>query len=344
MRILVAHPGPAFSVHDVYVGWVEALEDLGHKVLRYNLDDRLTFFDGAFVQHGRSGDDTVFRKAFTVDQAIELSVEGLCSMLYKTHPDVMLVVSGFMYPAELFDLARHRGTRVVMLHTEAPYEDERQLGLAGHVDLNLLNDPITLPAYEALGPSMYVPHAYRPTLHYPGATTAEYRSDFAFVGTGFASRIAFFEAMNFDGVDVCLAGNWTQLDAGSPLHKHIAHNADECLDNWQTAHVYRGAKVGLNLYRREGDLNEHVGWAMGPREVEMAACGLFFLRDPRPEGDELLPSLPTFASPEEATDLLRFWLADPTRRELAAQQAREAIADRTFHRNATALLDHLERN
>ena len=41
MKILVVHPGPDFSVHDVYAGWVEALRAHGATVAEYNLNDRL---------------------------------------------------------------------------------------------------------------------------------------------------------------------------------------------------------------------------------------------------------------------------------------------------------------
>lgn len=103
--------------------------------------------------------------------------------------------------------------------------------------------------------------------------------------------------------------------------------------------MYRSAKVGINLYRREQEIpGEAVGWAVGPREVEMAACGSFFLRDPRPEGDALFPSLPTFTSPGEASELLRWWLNHPDERADAAAKAREAILDRTFDQAAARLL------
>jgi hypothetical protein len=49
MRILVIHPGPDFSVHDVYAGWVFALKQLGCQVFEYNLNDRLL---AHFLQHG----------------------------------------------------------------------------------------------------------------------------------------------------------------------------------------------------------------------------------------------------------------------------------------------------
>jgi hypothetical protein len=81
---------------------------------------------------------------------------------------------------------------------------------------------------------------------------------------------------------------------------------------------------------------------MGPREVEMAACGLFFLRDPRGEGDEVLPMLPTFATPEDAGEELRWWLAHDTERDRVAARALEAVADRTFTRNAQSLLRVLD--
>jgi hypothetical protein len=76
----------------------------------------------------------------------------------------------------------------------------------------------------------------------------------------------------------------------------------------------------------------------------MAACGLFFARDPRPESDELFGGiLPSFGSPEEASDLIRWWLARDGLREKRAAQAREAIAGRTFTEHAKKLLRLLDR-
>lgn len=42
MRILMVHPlsGPDFSVHDVFTGWREALQELGAEVAVYNTNDR----------------------------------------------------------------------------------------------------------------------------------------------------------------------------------------------------------------------------------------------------------------------------------------------------------------
>jgi spore maturation protein CgeB len=171
-------------------------------------------------------------------------------------------------------------------------------------------------------------------------------SDFCFVGTAFPSRVEFLEAMDLDhsGMDVLLAGQWQMLDKDSPLQKWIAHDVREGVDNDQTAQIYRSAKTSLNFYRREADRPELVeGWAMGPREVEMAACGLFFVRDPRPEGDEVLSMLPTYDSPADATAKLRWWLEHDEDRAMVARAIRARIADRTFDNAAKRLLTLLEK-
>lgn len=342
MKFVLAHPGPNFSVHDVYVGWAEGLRELGHVVVPFNLHDRLSFYDSTYFNVA----DNQFRKAISGEQAVELAVNGLYATLYKVVPDVLLVVSGFLIPPSLLDHARRYGTRVVIVHTEEPYETTRQAALAEHADINIVNDPVNLDRFP--GGTYYQPHCYRPALHHPGPADPDLAADLAFVGTGFASRIALFEEMAaagaFDGLDVLLAGNWQQLTEDSPLGKYLGHDAKECLDNDQAATIYRSAKVGINFYRREHDGEDHAqGWAIGPREVEMAACGLPFLRDPRGEGDALFPHHPTFTDAQEAAADLRWWIENPNRRAEAALAARAAVAERTFTQAAVRLLQHIEK-
>jgi spore maturation protein CgeB len=339
MRFLVAHPGPGFSVHDVYVGWVEALRELGQTVVEFNLGDRIAFYDSAHVEV-----DGEYRKALHGEQqVIELAMHGLAGALFKVRPHVLLSVSSFWADTAVLDQARRYGTRVVLLHTESPYEDERQLDLSPHADLTLVNDPTHIESYHALGPALYCPHAYRPSVHCPGPTSAR-PTDLTFVGTGYPSRVDFFDALDLDGLDVALAGNWMRLPATSPLRRFVVHDINECFDNADAVPLYRAARAGINLYRREAEAEHLVaGATMGPREVEMAATGLFFLRDPRPEGDDVLHMLPRFTDAGEASALLRWWLAHDTARQNAATQARQAVADRTFTSHARQLLTLLDR-
>lgn len=361
MRWLICHPGPSFSVHDVYVGWVEALRALGEDVLEFNLDKRIQVYDAALLETGSVDADghPEVRKAFTREQALAAAIQGITGACYTWWPDVVLGISAFFVPAWYLDVMRDRGHKVVLLTTESPYQDDQQLALAEHADLCLLNDPVNIEAYRKFGPAEYMPHAYRPAVHRPGPAEPRLKSDFAFVGTGFKSRIEFFEAMNLDGLDVLLAGAWPDLAEDSPLRKLLADgdrlnnpvtetgragSAVQCTGNEETAAIYRSATAGINFYRRESeDAHKGEGWAIGPREVEMAAAQLFFLRDPRPESDELFPMLPSFATPEDAGEQLRWWLAHDREREKAAAAARAAVAGRTFEANARRLLQLLDK-
>jgi spore maturation protein CgeB len=80
------------------------------------------------------------------------------------------------------------------------------------------------------------------------------------------------------------------------------------------------------------------GVACGPREIEMAACGLWFTRDPRPESDGLFAMLPSFTSPAEASEQIRWAVSHDRARQKAAAAAREAVAGRTFRESAMRLL------
>jgi spore maturation protein CgeB len=341
VKIVAAHPGPNFSVHDVHVGWMEAFKQLGHQVAEYNLNERLRFYDAAMIELP----DSKWRKALMPEQAYELATNGLYSTLYRLRPDILFVTSAFFYPVEMFDIARSYGTRVVVLHTESPYEDERQLNVAAHTTINLLNDSVHLEQFKRQNSrSFYMPHSYRPALHRPGPVKKDVAADFAFVGTAYPSRIDFLEAVDYGDADVLLAGNWQWLHTESHLFKYVAHARDECLDNEQAVDIYRSAKIGLNLYRKEADSADNVnGLACGPREVEMAACGMFFLRESRWESDNLFPMLPTVETPQDLTDKLRWWLAHEDLRNETALKARNASQDRTFLNRATELMELLEK-
>lgn len=352
MRILVGHPGPDFSVADVFTGWVEALRAAGQEVATYALSDRLAFYGHALFETGRADEagHPEVRKAVSNEEAIRLASNGILSACYQFWPDVVILVSGFFTPPVMLDLMRSRRHKVVLIHTEAPYQDQEQIARAGHADINLVNDPVNLDSYRAVRKdSYYVPHAYRPHVHRPGPAVPSMKCDLGFAGTGYPSRIDFFERMRLAGLDVLLAGNWQPLmedeHRDSPLHQYLANAADECVDNAQAVSLYRSSKAGINIYRREAESPEQSdGWAMGPREVEMAASGLWFLRDSRPESDEVFPMLPSFSGPEDAGEILRWYLDRDDERQKAADRARAAVAGRTFDANARMLLRLLEKH
>jgi len=325
VRILAVPPGPNFSVADVHRGWVKALRYCGAEVMDWPFAAALEFYEKAKAGTGISDTDAIRLAGNTVER-----------MAYRFWPDIVLVTSAFYLHNETMDLFRDRGHKVVLLHTESPYEDERQVVRAGHATLNVVNDPTNIDRFP--DGTIYLPHAYDGDVHHPGGSATP--SDFCMVGTGYPSRIEFLEAVDWSGLDVILAGNWQALDDDSPLRVHVGHDMDECLPNDQAADMYRGTKASLNLYRREAEADHLVdGWAMGPREVELAACGTFYLTEARGENREVLPMVPTVDGPEDFAEKLAWWLAHPRQREQVVAEAQAAIADRTFVANARRLLD-----
>ena len=341
MRWLVGHPGPHFSVHDVYEGWIEGLREAGEQVFTFNLGDRLSAHDSSLVETGEEDERGVkiIRRQYTREQGIQLAAHSILESAMLCWPDVVLLVSAFFTPPYLVDVLRGRGMKVVLVHTECPYQDDEQLQRAEHADVNLLNDPVSLARYEALGvPARYVPHAYRPSVHYPASRGTKQDWDLSFVGTGFPSRVKFFSDMDLSGLRVKIAGPWENPDEWADF------DHEDCIDNTETAGIYRASRSGINFYRREGEATwDGDGVACGPREIEMAASGLFFLRDPRPESDELFPMLPAYDGPGDAAEKLRWWLARDSKRAAAAAKARAAVADRTFANHAQDLLRLLDR-
>lgn len=365
-RVLLVHPGPDFSVADVYRGWAKALKKLGHTVMTYNTNDlgRLTYYGHSRMpEYGKDKcpecGQVPTRQALDADGIMALAMDGMYKELYVFWPDVVFFISAFYMTGPMLQVIRTRRHKIVMLHTESPYQDEEQMLRGQFADLNLLNDPTNLGEWreELEVPAAYMPHAYDPDVHYP-APVRKYDCDFAFIGTLFKTRAEFFSKMDFTGIDAAFGGSGWDLAMndypelvtavvdreGHRLVDYLGHPLDHCVDNSETANVYRTSRVGINFYRRESEGGQQgKGWAMGPREVEMAACGLFFLRDPRPESDDVFDGiLPAFSSPEEASDLLHYWIKHDEGRENAARLARLAVADRTFDANARKALALME--
>ncbi len=150
------------------------------------------------------------------------------------------------------------------------------------------------------------------------------------------------ERVDWSGIDLALAGHWKNAK-GTSLEKYVGHDIDQCLDNDDTAVAYRSTQMSFNIYRTEAEhAGNSFGWAVGPREIELAACGTFFARQPRGEGDDLFPMPPTFETPEELEAVIREWLPRHADRTAAAMDARAAIADRTFPKHAAHLLRLLD--
>lgn len=336
MRALLVDPGPNFSVQDVADGWYAGLLECGVQVQRFNLGVAMTYHERAMQAAGMNS---------TGQDAANSACRDLRQACFDWWPDVVIVISSFFVNPATYAIPRSRGMKMVTICTESPYEDDNQIHLGHHADMLLINDPTNLDRFREVNPNtFYVPHAYNPAIHTRRPVQDQYRSDVCFVGTGYPSRIEFLEAVDWTGIDLAIAGNWAQLDPDSPLRRFLTIDDPRvCCDNSdETVELYSSCQASFNVYRTEAQhdaLSE--GWAMGPREVELAACGTFYLTQERGENRTVLPMVPTFTGPDDLGEKLRWYLARPGEREEIARKAREAIADRTFGRHAAELLARL---
>lgn len=347
MKTLLVHPGPPFSVADLYNGWAKALSRLT-PVIEYRTDERLAFYREALLPvYGMPGTppgQMALRRAMTTEEGGAAAMHGVYEALYAAQPDIVVFIGTSYLEPELLEVIQGRH-KVVLMHWESPYEEDRQLTLAPYADLNLVNDPCNLEAYRKLGHAEYMPNAYDPAVHYPGGRLT--KSDLVFVGTALDSRQEFFTAMDFGKFDVRLGGSrWGVVKPGcESLQKYVGHHPDMSLENSEAANWYRDARCGFNLYRQETEAT-HIGEgvAVGPREIEMAACEIPFLRDSREESDKIFPFLPSFRTPDEASEQLRWILSDEGRRRELGTKAGEAVQGMTFEANARSLLRLLDKD
>lgn len=329
-RAIVVDPVHAWSTADVAHGWTAGLRECGVQTGTFNTGAQTAWFGHAEVE-GEYLDRERVRAAVGLN---------LLGTVYECDPDVVVIVHGANV-----DYAAIAAIRcpVVLVLTECPYEQEGQALAAVEMapDMILVNDPLGADVFAGIAPTHYVSHAYDPKVHYP--TDAAPSLDACFVGTGFASRVEFLERVDWTGIHLGLGGLWNHID-DSPLYRYLLHpdDAAECVDNVVTADIYRSSATAFNIYRTDSyGASTADGWAIGPREVELAACGTWMARQPRGEGDGLFPMLPTFTDPGELGDLIRWALAHPDKRRSAAESARAVITDRTFANHAAATLRRL---
>lgn len=356
LRMLVVHPGADWSTADVYAGLMHGLRHHGVEVVPYRLDERIgvshKWLHVLWRQKNKArktaGDEPLPRPT-KADMIYHAGV-GALEMAMRHGVDVVLVVSGMLLHPDVIVMMKRAGLRVVVLFTESPYDLDAELAYAAMVDGCWTNERTCVPAFLAVNPnSGYLPHAWHPEKHFVSARSlAEVpQYDVVFVGSGFAERIAWFNKIDWTGIDLALYGTWKRLGLKKELHHCI--KGDQ-IDNTYAAALYRRAKVGLNLYRiwsrpQKGGLPERVkGESLSPRAYELAACGAFHLSAYRAEVEEtfgsLVPILPE--NPDDAGALIRRWVMDDAGRAAVSAQLPACVAEATWKERASRVIGDIE--
>ena len=315
MKVLLVESGAAWGTAEVEAGLVAGLTAHGVELLRYRLDARLArakrFLDAEWRRQGRPAARP------TSGDLIYHASTGALVMALREQVDVVLVVAAILFSPDVLILMRRAGLPVTLLLTEAPYDLPRELEYAGYTSGCWTSERSVLAQLREAAPRAgYLPHGWTPGLHSPVATALDATvpaHDVVIVGTGFADRIAWLEAIDWTGIDLGLYGHWRRFLA--PRSKLRRFVRGEVTGNTTAAALYRRATVGINLYRMRSGLTHEgpalVGESCNPRAYEMAACGLPHVSTFRPEVAEVFgDAVPIVTAPEEGAAAVRALLAE----------------------------------
>lgn len=343
LRLLLVHPGASYSTADVFNGYLPALKALGHEVLPYAMDARIdmagAYYKTAYrrLKLGAPPAGLILTKAASdiIPQALYHDVDGV------------LIVSGMYLPPDILVMLRRAHIRTALILTESPYDDEAQSRVVPLVDLAFTNERISVPYLRQFQPNThYLGHAFDPLIHRPlAAVDAETpQHDVVFVGSFFEERIDLLGAVDWDGINLGLYGEFSILPSRHRLRKHIAGGV---VPNVQAAALYRAAKIGLNLYRTSkgfGVGTEKIAHAesLSPRGVELAACGSFHLSEYRAEVAEVFGEVvPTFGNAADLERLIRHYLSREEDRHATAQALPAAVSGHTYAARAADVMQRV---
>ena len=327
LRILFVRPVMDFSVSDVSRGYERALAAAGHTVIPYDMGQR-------FMYHTRGIGDA---KREQVDAISKMASETILVEAMYANVDLVMIVSALIIHPNSLWLLRQAKIPVLALHTESPYEDEKQSEWASVYPtmINATHERTTAEKYGWL----YLPHAYDPTVHKPlleSGGNGVQDIDVVFVGTGWAERIMLLEKVDWTGIDVRLYGLWPMMTDASPLRRYYVEG---CVKNDDSVALYRRAKVAINLHRHGVGAT-----SLNPRAYELAAVGVCTVTDVRAEGAELFGvSQPSFTTANELGAHIRGMLNDAGARQWCADEARRRAKGQTFAARVATLMVEVQR-
>lgn len=344
LRVLLVHPGAAWSTHDVWTGMRAGLVAAGCEVIDYRLDEALAFFGLTFQAAEQGG--------IHWESGSRPNVSGFAGIkcvaeLVNVSPDLLVSVSGHNLHQSVPLMARKLGIPTAVYCTESPYFGEFERQFAKQYDVIFTNERRAVPFFQEVAPGRahYLAHAYNPAVHHPRAgVDPALASDVFFVGSGFPERVRLFQAVDWTGINAAIKGFlWNGEAELDPA---------DVVPNDQAVAYYRAAAICLNHHRTTTvyGAHEHISAldadSLGPRAYEIPASGGFMLcDDSRAELREVFgDTVPTYRS-HSAIDLerqVRHYLARPDERARLAAAQREAVAPHTWHARAQQMLDVID--
>jgi hypothetical protein len=337
MRVMVVHPGHSHSTADVYTGLCAGLEANGVETIGYPLQAALEVNEGI---HKVAKEHAPEWAAAFDPHAV--AAHAIIGRAIWREVDWVIAVTGHNLHFGAVGTLRKAGVKTALVCTESPYLTiERERFDAQLYNVVFTNDRGAAHLFGR--PTVYLPAAYNPAVHFVDGPRATDAPDVFFVGTGFSERKALIGGVDWSGIDLKIAG--TMWDDGDNILSRL-------MDNDTAASYYRSARINLNHHRTTRDFQsgQHIGtgaaYSLGPRAYEIAACGGFQLMDDsRPEARDVFgTALATYRAGDSADleNQIRYWLAHPAERAQVAAAQHAAVQAHTWHARAGALIATLQ--
>jgi hypothetical protein len=341
MRVLVIHPGHAFSTSDVHDGLVWGLQAAGMTVYSYPLMDDLISARALI----RAGELAGFVQADSIDVHM-WATRGIPGVVMSQQITHVIAVTGSNVPWQIPVTLRRGGVHLTLLCTESPYLTRtREANDARLYDVVLTHERRATGLLEDYHgrPAHYLPHAYHPARHTPAGPRAP-ACDVFFCGTRFPERATLLDGVDWGGI--AFTDRTVSVTPGDDPALALA----QAIPNTETASHYRSAAISLNHHRTSANLLDraHItdpAESLGPRTYEIAACrGFQLCDDRRPELDDIFQgSVPTYdpTRPETLERQIRHYLRVPSTREALAYAQHQAVQGHGWDARARVLLDIL---
>ena len=341
MRIFLIYPGHAVSTRDVAVGYDNALQMLGHQVLRFNYENSIAYHEAALAHWAERNPNYVGSR----HDMLKLAGYDTIVMAVDFVPDVVISICGLALDPSVYRLiGQNLGIPIATILTESPYLDWMQDKLCAMSTIVFANERNSVETLREHNPrTFYLPHSFDPTRHHPQEVDSKHQSDVFFCGSSYPEREALFDVVD-----------WSDIDEKIVITRWKNDKIAGGLPNEELTYWYSGTKIALNPHRtimgvdfnEEGEaeqkhIEKYDAWSLGPRTYEIAACGAFQLTDDsRGELREVFgDAVATYdGTPEDFEHKLRYYLSNRGQRREMADAARERVQECAFHRRAQEIL------
>lgn len=283
--------------------------------------------DYAFLSCGSVFTDGLVHAAadLGIDYAHALwDAPDLYSQIDAFEPDMLFVVHGRRFAQRLPAYFEHFDKPSALWLLDEPYEVDETSRWSSQLDHVFINDPATLDRHQN---ASYLPVCYDPHIHHPGDGIRPHAV--GFIGGGNRMRDRYLGALARAGLlTYVVGGPWSDPDVNA---RSLAGN----IGPRQTASLYQGTRIVLNVFREEHHFNASgiPATSLNPRIYEALACGALVVSEWRQELDTLVPELPTFKTEADCLDVVMDLLihpdeAEPIRRTCAARLQSHTYAAR----------------